>query len=84
MYILFILLLLFIFFVFLLPTLILSVIARVLALFGFASRKKTPKKQSNVNFDDDKAAGHKPSGTVGGKKIFDKSEGEYVDFEEIK
>ena len=79
MHIIIILLFLFLFFVLVLPTFLLSVIAR---LFGFFGTKKSTRRE---NEEPRKNECHKkPSMNGKNKKIFDKNEGEYVDFEEIK
>ena len=79
MHIILILLFLFLFLVFVVPTFLLSIIAR---LFGFFSTKKSVGQE---NDEPRKTYTHKKSSTNGkNKKIFDKNEGEYVDFEEIK
>lgn len=77
-------LLLCIFFLFLVPTLVLSVIARIVSFFrGDRQHNSAPK--SEQEFHEKTYTRSRPSGKRNkGKKIFDKSEGEYVDFEEIK
>ena len=67
------------------PTLVMSVIARILSVFNFKSHRNTVHRRreqhdtSTYNTDDTDTGKKKK-----GKKIFDKDEGEYVDFEEIK
>ena len=77
-------LILFFFFIFFLPTLFLSIVARILSIFNFAARRKKMhgKKESHDNTSSNTYT--KSSKTRNGKKIFEKDEGEYVDFEEIK
>ena len=67
------------------PTLVLSVITRILSVFNFKSHRNTVHRRreqydtSTYNTDDTDTGKKKKA-----KKIFDKDEGEYVDFEEIK
>ena len=69
------------FLVIIVPSLLLSLIARIVAFFKFGSNRRVEREEG---------AAHKPhDGRRAGKqkrqkKIFDKNEGEYVDFEEIK
>ena len=81
MHIILILLFLFLFFVFIVPTLILSLIAKIIAFFGRGTKRAN--RSDNDAFRQD-AAGGSSRKKVQNKKIFDKDEGEYVDFEEIK
>lgn len=74
-------------FLFLLPTILLSVIRSIISIFGF-NFNGNRKRKSNTRKNNTSFTG---SGVndVGGKKqnrkkIFDKNDGEYVDFEEIK
>ena len=73
-------------FIFLVPTLIVSIIARIAALFGFG-RRNGAQQQSGPSSSEE-ARGGFGSARWGKnkkkKKIFPKDEGEYVDFEEIK
>ena len=70
----------------LVPSMIFSLISSLLSLFSF-SRKKTDKTgnrseervQYSRNTEEDKKNKKKKRG-----KFFDKNEGEYVDFEELK
>ena len=84
MYILIILLLLF----FLIPTIILSFVSWVLSLFGFRSRRKKHGRDGGYfyssNTADDSRTAERKHKQMEKRKIFDKDEGEYVDFEEIK
>ena len=72
---------LFLFFLFLVPTVILSIITRVISIFKTGARRKKSHddKQRHDTYTHTKTSDNKK-----GKKIFDKDEGEYVDFEEIK
>lgn len=83
---LFIIFFLILLFVFLLPSLLLSLISTVLSWFGLARRKNT-----DTNFHEDERvrftrnmSGKKKNRNNKQGKIFDKDEGEYVDFEELK
>ena len=78
---LFVILFLFLFFLFLVPTVILSIITRVLSFFNFGARRK---KMHQERENHETYTHTKSTGKGKGKKIFDKNEGEYVDFEEIK
>ena len=82
----FILFVLALLFIFLVPTLIVSIIARIAALFGFG-RRNGAQQQSGPSSSEE-ARGGFGSARWGKnkkkKKIFPKDEGEYVDFEEIK
>ena len=51
-----------------------TVFSFVRSIFGFGKRKDNPQNQQNQDFEQPAAK----------TKIFDKKEGEYVDFEEIK
>lgn len=68
----------------LLPSIIISIIARILSWFGGGGKRRQRRT------DDWGAAGNSGSRSASGgkkdghKKLFDKDEGEYVDFEEIK
>lgn len=79
LYMLFFLLLL----LFLVPVIIVSLLRGFLTMFGFGIRGKNNSKKNRSEGDE----GHtdvkmkRPSSR---KKIFDKNEGEYVDFEEMK
>ena len=82
---LFTILLLILFLVLFLPTLLLSVIARILSFFRFKDKRDTHRGGEQYHDNPaynthDNAVRNKRKG----KKIFDKDEGEYVDFEEIK
>lgn len=69
------------FLVILVPSLLLAVIARIMAFFGFGAKGRTERRESATH----EAPGSKPvDKKKKQKKIFDKDEGEYVDFEEIK
>lgn len=82
LYIFFIILILF----FLLPTVLFSFIANILSVFGLGRKKSVSKrKEANWNGErDNKTADFNDGNNSARKKIFDKNEGEYVDFEEIK
>ena len=61
------------------PSIILTIVSKILALFGLAPKQR----QYHQNDEPHKSEKHEHSPKKG-KKIFDKDEGEYVDFEEIK
>ncbi len=72
----------------LIPTLIYSLVRTLLSMLGFVFTGKKRKKRNDApegygyrgggaSGEEDTRSGHK-------KKLFDKDEGEYVDFEEIK
>lgn len=71
----------------LLPTILLSLITSILSFFSFRMRKGTPRNgnsgRNETSYTDNNAK--KETRKDGRrKKIFDKDDGEYVDFEEIK
>ena len=69
------------FLVILVPSLLLTVIARIIAFFNFGAKKRANHQERETY----EAPGYKPTDKKKNhKKIFDKNEGEYVDFEEIK
>lgn len=69
------------FLVIIVPSLLLSLVARVIAFFKFGANKRVEREEGAAHEPHD----DRPSGKrKGQKKIFDKNEGEYVDFEEIK
>ncbi len=74
---------------FLIPTILLSIVSWILSLFGFRSRKKWHSMGGRGFYYDSDTSheSHKEEKEYKRKekrKIFDKDEGEYVDFEEIK
>ena len=73
---------------FLVPTIILSFVSWVLSLFGFRSRNKKYNtgggSYNTSNTADDSRTAEQKHKQKEKRKIFDKDEGEYVDFEEIK
>ena len=81
--ILFFILVLALLFLLILPSMILSILSRLLSIFGLG-RKKNFYEQGTERpgraADEEKPRKEKN----GKKKIFSKDEGEYVDFEEIK
>lgn len=88
----FIVLLLFlaIFIIILIPTFLLSVIRTIVSMLGFLF---TGKRRRASSYRDDSDSYYRnnsgetksrASSSVPHKKMFDKNEGEYVDFEEIK
>ena len=85
---LFLILFLGLFLIILVPSMILSLIMRVVSLFGFG-RKRTDNTQRTTWQSGgtgkqwkEKGHGKKKDGET--KVLFEKNEGEYVDFEEIK
>ena len=79
--------LLVLFLVIIVPSLLLSVVARIIAFFNFGSKKRTERAERNEHetHGTNDARGYRPKDKKKNhKKIFDKDEGEYVDFEEIK
>ena len=86
MSILFILFFIAVIFLLLLPTIILSLISTVMSWFGFLRRKpgkSKPHGDEHVRYNRGSGNGGKERKGKQGK-LFDKDEGEYVDFEEIK
>lgn len=70
----------------LLPTILISIVRSVLSIFGLnfkrRSQHKNDTRKNGASFTG--GAGTKSSRDGHRKKIFDKDDGEYVDFEEIK
>ena len=77
-----VILILCLFFIFFVPTLLFSIIAKILSLFGGGTRKKSVDDKQE--FHGTSYTHSKSSKKEKNKKIFDKNEGEYVDFEEIE
>lgn len=78
-----------IFIIILIPTLLFSVIRTILSILGFMVRGKrrggsASAGAQNDSFRSNNAYRNSEPGDVRRKKMFDKDEGEYVDFEEIK
>ena len=84
MYILLIVLLI----LFLIPAIILSFVSWILSLFGIRSKKRRPGMDEGFFYTSDNSrtphAEEPKHNQMERRKIFDKDEGEYVDFEEIK
>lgn len=81
--ILFLILVFFLLFILILPSMILSILSRLLSIFGLGRKKSFYERgteRQNHAADEEKPRREKN----GKKKIFSKDEGEYVDFEEIK
>lgn len=78
---LFTILIVFLFLLVFVPTFFLSVITKVLSFFGFGAKKEDPQGKGEFHNAHTRK---KDTGTAKSKKIFDKNEGEYVDFEEIE
>lgn len=74
-------------FLLLLPTILISFVKSILSIFGFNSGKKTNRTDKTHKNDTSYTKYETDSSNVKKhrrKKIFDKNDGEYVDFEEIK
>ncbi len=70
----------------LLPTILLSVIKSIISIFGFnfnGNRRKNNTRKNNASFTGN-GVNDMNGKKQNRKKIFDKNDGEYVDFEEIK
>lgn len=87
----FFLLILFVFFLILVPTILFSVIRTIFSVLGvvFGSRsrgRRARRSDARSSASENYSHYEKPSsgGAKAHKKMFDKNEGEYVDFEEIK
>lgn len=76
------------FFLLTIPAIILSLVSRVLSFFGFGKRKNAGSGGYRYRYHWDGGAqsssGKSKEKKETRKKLFDKDEGEYVDFEEIK
>lgn len=82
-FIIFLVLLAFVFF----ASVILSLVGNVLSLFGFGRKKQDNNGGNPYRKERNDGWGNQNSHTTGTKDkkiLFDKDEGEYVDFEEIK
>lgn len=82
-----------IFVLLLIPTIIFSVIRTILSILGFTLHRRSRGNASSRGYSQQggtsagsSSSARNQSGASSGarKKMFDKSEGEYVDFEEIK
>ncbi len=78
------------FLVIFIPSLLLTVIARIVSFFSFGSKRRaehqgSAERNAHQSYQSHDSHDHKHQGKKKQhKKIFDKDEGEYVDFEEIK
>lgn len=81
---LFTILLLILFFVLLVPTLFMSLITRILSIFKFKDKENDVHHPHDGEHETQTYDTFERRNRKKGKKIFDKNEGEYVDFEEIK
>lgn len=89
----FLLIAIFIIVLLLIPTIIFSVIRTILSILGFTLHRSPRGNASSRGYSQQggtsagtSSSAHNSSGASRGarKKMFDKNEGEYVDFEEIK
>lgn len=71
----------------LLPTILISILKSILSIFGLNFKRNRTRKNSttknDASFTNYKTSDANDRGRRR-KKIFDKNDGEYVDFEEIK
>ncbi len=74
------------FFIMLIPSIILSIVSRIISIFrGGRTRRSTFNSEfrqwsnNSAHYESEKKNSTQPR-----KKLFDKDEGEYVDFEEIE
>lgn len=84
---LFIILFLGLFILLLIPTIVLSLVMRVLSFFGIGRKRTYYNQHTTWQTTDTGGKWQKSSGqkkNAGKKVLFEKNEGEYVDFEEIK
>jgi hypothetical protein len=84
------------FVIMLVPAIIISLVSRILSIFGIRNRNRRHFTYHRTGFDGSSAGYGQWTGSRKAssartsrddskpKKLFDKSEGEYVDFEEIK
>ena len=72
----------------LLPTMLLSIVSNILSLFGLKMGRNSRNKRTETKWENTSGHNAEANGTKEKKrtrkKIFDKDDGEYVDFEEIK
>ena len=80
-FIIFFFLFVFVFIIVFVPSIILTIVSKILAFLGFAPKEK--RYYENEGPRKSEKHEHSPHPQKN-KKIFDKDEGEYVDFEEIK
>lgn len=89
----FLLIAIFIIVLLLIPTIIFSIIRTILSILGFTLHRRRRGNASSRGYSQQggtsagtSSSAHNSSGASRGarKKMFDKNEGEYVDFEEIK
>ena len=73
------------------PSLLLSIVARILDIFSFGRKRPVNHSDDEQHYSQQSHNEHGTRDTYNHrgekrrrKKIFDKNEGEYVDFEEIK
>ena len=81
---LFTILLLILFFVLFVPTFVMSLITRILSIFKFRDKGNSMHHSRGGERDSHTYDTYDSGNRKKSKKIFDKNEGEYVDFEEIK
>lgn len=84
---LFIILFLGLFILLLIPTIVLSLVMRVLSFFGIGRKRTYYSQHTTWQTTDTGGKWQHSSGqkkNAGKKVLFEKNEGEYVDFEEIK
>lgn len=70
-----------------LPSIIVSFISSVLSLFGIRKKETQHQRRDNSRYGGsgtESATAQKTKHYEQRKKVFEKDEGEYVDFEEIK
>lgn len=74
------------FFLMLIPTIIVSLISRILSFFGLGKRKSSTwgSYDHGGQYSSENASRKSEKKKDGRKRLFDKDEGEYVDFEEIE
>lgn len=85
----FFLLILAIFIIILIPTILFSVIRTIFSILGFINparkrRASSSRKESGYTRYEQTGGSSSQASASPRKKMFDKNEGEYVDFEEIK
>lgn len=69
------------------PTMILSLVMRVLSFFGIGRKTQNNNQHTGTRYQNAEKQWHdspKQQKNAEKKILFDKNEGEYVDFEEIK
>ena len=82
----YVILIIVLFFLMLIPTIIVSLVSRILSFFGLGKRKSSTwsSYSHRGSYKSESTSRNSEKKNDGRKRLFDKDEGEYVDFEEIE